>query len=157
MKPSIRIGVAVLLHGITTFLIILAVGTAWAAVYVFGLGKWDPKFGPWGMMQLYFFIAAALAGIQSVVFLICHSLWAAINHGFAWPIALFSTLLLAVMNIILPILSPLGETVTFLCLVFFPIIASAVMVTQQIRKRSSNHGLESTGAPPAAGTPETHP
>ncbi|MGD9687458.1 MAG: hypothetical protein AB7U43_10850 [Desulfobacter sp.] len=24
-------------------------------------------------------------------------------------------------------------------------------------KRMSNHGLESTGAPPAAGTPETHP
>jgi len=24
-------------------------------------------------------------------------------------------------------------------------------------KCSSNHGLESTGAPPAAGTPETHP
>ncbi len=24
-------------------------------------------------------------------------------------------------------------------------------------KSSPNHGLESTGAPPAAGTPETHP
>ena len=25
------------------------------------------------------------------------------------------------------------------------------------KKTSANHGLESTGAPPAAGTPETHP
>ncbi len=30
-------------------------------------------------------------------------------------------------------------------------------ITESDNKIKSNHGLESTGAPPAAGTPETHP
>jgi hypothetical protein len=37
-------------------------------------------------------------------------------------------------------------------------LLNALMIAKWMdRKRKPNHGLESTGAPPAAGTPETHP
>ena len=122
MNPKLKIGVAVVLHGIATFLLLLAVGTAWAAIYVFGFGKWDPKFGPWGMFQIYFIIAAALAGIQAGAFLLCHSVWAVVNHSFPWRPAICSALLLALANVGLPFLAPLGENVTFTALAALPFL-----------------------------------
>jgi len=142
MKPGVKIAVAVVVHGIATFLLLLAVGTTWAAIYVFGFGKWDPKFGPWGMFQLYFFIAAALAGIQAGVFLLCHSLWAAVNRAFSWRPARYSALLLALTNVGLPFLAPLGEGVTLTALGMLPVLCSCVMLTQYRRRQPANQSVD---------------
>ena len=37
------------------------------------------------------------------------------------------------------------------------ILLSVIPLVSNRKNKSANHGLESTGAPPAAGTPETHP
>ncbi|MGD9872722.1 MAG: hypothetical protein AB7T27_00495 [Kiritimatiellia bacterium] len=40
----------------------------------------------------------------------------------------------------------------------FGFVMNAILISLFMKsKRKPNHGLESTGAPPAAGTPETHP
>ena len=43
----------------------------------------------------------------------------------------------------------------FLSLIFISIAATLEIKNRKMKR--PNHGLESTGAPPAAGTPETHP
>lgn len=149
MNPKLKIGVAILLHGIATFFLLLAVGTVWAAIYVFGFGKWDPKFGPWGMFQLYFIIAAALAGIQAGVFLLCHSVWAVVNRSFLWRPAICSALLLALANVGLPFLAPLGESITFTALAALPFLCSWVMLTSHGRKQISNQSVDHYVSPGA--------
>lgn len=138
MKPAIRISVAVLLHSLAAFLVLLAVGVVWAAVYVFGLGKWETIFGPWGTMQIYFLIAAAFAGIQAGVFLLCHSIWAVINRGFSWQAGIYSIALLALGNVGLPFLAPLGNIATLAPLVILPPVCSIAMITQKRKKQASN-------------------